>query len=401
MEADAAGPIAIAPGCRVVHVVTASMSLAFLRAAIAHAKQLGMDVQAIASPDDDLERVAKELQIPIHACVMPRRITPVRDLVALWQMTRLLHRLRPNIVHAQTPKGGLLGMMAATLANVPVRVYHLRGLPLEGARGPRRSLLTWTERIASALAHRVIAVGPSVRERAIAERITAPHRIVVLERGSGQGVDADGRFDPARLPDGTREAVRAELGIPAHARVIGFVGRLVRDKGIVELARAWATLRAEFDDAHLLVVGGYEAHDPVPADVRAALATDVRAHLVGPDWDTPRLYAAMDVVALPTYREGFPNVPLEAAAMGLPVVATRIPGCSDAVETDVTGLLVPVRDSSALADALRRYLCDGALRAAHGRAGRRRVLRDYVPERIAIALHEQYAALLRAGRARR
>src|SRR5690606_1224468 len=171
--------------------------------------------------------------------------------------------------------------------------------------------------------------------------------------GSGNGVDARGRFDPGRLDPGTRERVRERLGIPTGATVVGYVGRIVRDKGVVELVQAWSELRETHPDLHLLIVGPFEPQDPVPEAVARRLREDPRIHPVGLDWNTPPLYTAMDVVALPSYREGFPNVPLEAAAMELAVVATRIPGCVDAVVDGCTGTLVPPRDSCTRAGRLR------------------------------------------------
>jgi glycosyltransferase involved in cell wall biosynthesis len=234
-----------------------------------------------------------------------------------------------------------------------------------------------------------------VRGVAVAEGLTPADKIKVLLSGSANGVDAEGVFHPGRFSAEVRAKVRARHGVPADALVAGFVGRLVRDKGLAELARAWKALRNEFPALHLLVVGPFEPQDPVAAEVTELLTNDPRIHLVGMQWDMPPLYAAMDYVVLPTYREGLPVVPLEAAAMALPVVATRIPGCVEAVQDGVTGTLAPVRDASALAGAMRAYIQDPELRVRHGQAGRERVLRDFRPEAMSAALYEEYLTLLR------
>lgn len=381
---------------RLLHLTTVPMSFTFLRGQPGFLARRGIDVQAVSSPDPELRAFGEAEGIPVHAARMLRRISPLRDLGALARVVGVMRRVRPHVVHAHTPKGGLLGMMGAWLARVPVRIYHMRGLPMATATGPRRLLLRTTERVSCALAHRVFCVSGSLREVAVAEGLCPPDKIVVPGGGSGQGVDAAGRFDPARLPAGTRAAVRAGFGIPDDAVVVGFVGRIVRDKGVGELAEAWARVRDEFPRARLLLVGPFEPQDPLAPETEAALRNDPTVVLAGEDWDTPRLYAVMDLVVLPSYREGFPNVPLEAASMELPVVSTRVPGCVDAVAHSETGTLVPVRDAAALGDALRAYLADPVLRAAHGRAGRARVMREFRRERVWEALYAQYLELLRA-----
>lgn len=371
------------------------MSLTFLRGQVGYMKERGFELHALSSPGEDLYAFAEREGVEVYASEMPRRITPLRDLAAVRAIARVVRFVQPSIVHAHTPKGGLLGMMGAALARVPVRIYHMRGLPLMTASGPKRLLLRWTEKIACWLAHQVLCNSHSMREAAVAEGVCPPDKIKVLLGGSGNGVDASGRFNPARLAASTRNEVRARFAIPDNATVIGFVGRMVRDKGVVELATAWQRIRERFPTAHLLMVGPFEPQDPVPAEVELTLRSDPRVHLVGMDWDTPPLYAAMDLVALPTYREGFPNVPLEAAAMELPVVATDIPGCVDAVGRGETGLLVPARDADALASALELYLAEADLRRRHGLAGRDRVLCEFRQEAIWEAIYDEYVRLLR------
>ena len=196
---------------------------------------------------------------------MTRRITPVRDLVALWQLWVLFRQLRPHIVHAHTPKAGLLGTIAAWLARVPVRIYHIHGLRYMTAKGPRRWLLQWTEKVSCSFAHRVLCVSRSIRDVAVTERICPYQKIEVLLAGSINGVDSQGRFNPATKCEKMSGHLRESFGIPRDARVVGFLGRIVRDKGVAELIEAWRTLRNEFPSLHMLVVGPFE-----PAGPRAA-----------------------------------------------------------------------------------------------------------------------------------
>jgi glycosyltransferase involved in cell wall biosynthesis len=383
---------------RLVHVTTVPQSLFFLRGQPRFLRGEGIETFAVSSPGPELAQFGEEEGVETHAVEMRRAISPLHDLGAVARLASLLRRLRPDVVHAHTPKGGLLGMMAAALARVPVRVYHIHGLPLLTATGVKRRLLVASEKTSCALAHRVLCVSPSVRQVAVDEGLVPAAKIEVPGQGSINGIDVDGRFNPTPETAAAGQRERARFNIPANAQVVGFVGRLVRDKGLCELYEAWRMVRAQFPEAHLLVVGPEEPQDPVPPEVIAGLRGDPRVHLAGLEWNTPPLFAAMDLLALPTYREGFPVVPLEAAAMGLPIIGTDVPGCRDAVVDGVTGRLIPAQSAAALAQAIAGYLRDPALARAHGQAGRERCARDFRPEtlwRALLAIYRSEAA--RAG----
>ncbi|OBF41132.1 capsule biosynthesis protein CapM [Mycobacterium sp. ACS1612] len=379
---------------RLVHVTTVPQTLWFLEGQVGYLKARGVDVWALSSPGELLDQFAAREGVPVHDLEMPRRITPLRDMATTARLWRWLREVRPDIVDAHTPKGGLLGMVGAWLAHVPVRVYHMHGLPLMTATGLKRQLLRWAEKVSCLLAQEVLCVSASLQEAAVAEGLCQPDKITVLHHGSINGVDAETGFNPARVGGMARAAARARYDIPIDAEVIAFVGRVVRDKGLVELVEAWQILRAERPELHLLVVGPFESQDPLPPEVEELLRSDPRIHLTGRISDMPPMYTAMDVVVLPTYREGFGIVAIEAAAMELPVVATEVPGCVDAVQDSVTGTLVPSRDAAALTEAIRRYLLDPELRRRHGRAGRERVLRDFRQEDLWEQIYAEYTRLL-------
>jgi glycosyltransferase involved in cell wall biosynthesis len=375
-------------------LTSAPCSLGFLAGQPAFLRARGIEVQAISSPGEWLSQFAARQRVAAHAVPMQRRIAPLRDLVSLWRLYRTLRRIRPQVLHARTPKAGLLGMLAGWLAGVPVRIYTLNGLPLMTAHGWKRRLLRCTERIACRLAHWVQAVSLSLGDAAVGEGLCAADKLGVLLGGSSNGVDAEGRFNPDKWGARARRAVRIGFDIPADALVLGYVGRIVRDKGMTELADAWRVLRGQFPDLHLLMLGPFEPQDPVPANVELLFRRDPRIHLAGTVQDAAPYYAAMDLCVLPSYREGLPSAPLEAAAMRLPVVATQIAGCVDAVRDGVTGTLVPPRDAAALAVAIAAYLRDPFLRRNHGEAGRQRVLQEFQPQAIWEALYQQYVRLL-------
>jgi glycosyltransferase involved in cell wall biosynthesis len=248
--------------------------------------------------------------------------------------------------------------------------------------------------IACHCAHRVVCVSQSVRNRVVACGLVNPDRTSVFGAGSSNGVDP-ARFGPTKEKLRKAIQIRERLGIPSEAPVVGFVGRLTRDKGIPELYEAHRILRKEFPSLKLLLLGDYETGDPLPLRLRQAIGTDSSVIRPGFVDETSDFYHVFDILALPSYREGFPNVVLEAQAAGRPVVAARTTGTVDAITDGVTGLLVPVADVAALAESLGKLLRNPNLAARMGIAGRARVVHEFKPEKIWRALAEEYIQLLR------
>lgn len=379
---------------KIVHLTTVPQTLGyFLRGHIRFAKLHGAEVHVISSPGARLEQFARDESVHAHGVYMGRSISPVRDTRSLLAVRRRLASIRPDVVHAHTPKAGLLGMLAATSVRVGGRVYHLHGLPLVTATGLKRTILRACDKVACRIATSVYAVSPSLREVAIQEGVCAPTKLSVLGSGSICGVDARRTYNPDLMDDITTRSVRTRLHIDPDAVVIGFVGRIVRDKGIEDLVAAWSGLRERYSNLHLLVVGPFEARDSVSRDTKDTLEADPRVHLTGHVTEMAPCYAAMDILAFPTHREGFGQVALEASAMRLPVVATEIPGCVDAVRHGMTGTLVPPKCPSELAAAIERYVNDSELRGQHAAAGRWYALREFAPETLYRLLWQEYAEL--------
>jgi glycosyltransferase involved in cell wall biosynthesis len=220
----------------------------------------------------------------------------------------------------------------------------------------------------------------------------------VFGNGSINGVDAAEAFSPAKWTEERKAAMRWALNIPEDAHVVVFVGRVCRLKGLTELASAWREVREEFPSAHLLLAGEVDDRDPLPPEVMKSLKADPRVRQTGWVQDAAPVYAVADVFVLPSYHEGLPVTLLESAAMGLPAVATAIPGNTDVVTDGVTGTLVPVHDSAALAGAIGQYLRDPALGARHGRAGRARMLAEFRPHTVWDEIVAEYHRLARRGR---
>jgi glycosyltransferase involved in cell wall biosynthesis len=379
---------------RLLHAVTVPISLNFFRGQISYLRSQGFDVQAVSSPGEEAELARVREGITVHEVPMNRGISPLADIVSLWRLMKLIRRVKPDIVHSHTPKAGLLGTMAARLTGTRGVMLSIFGLPQMTSRGFKLLLLNTMTRFSCRLAHRVWCDSHSMRRHLIESKLCRAAKIVVLGHGSSNGIESSQKFNPASYSAEDRLALRAEHGIPADALTVCFVGRIVADKGIRELAGAWLILREKFPDLHLLIVGPFEPQDPLDPKDEELLRTDSRIHLAGMRQDVPRHLAAVDLLVNPSYREGFNVALLEASAMGLPVIATRVPGCADPVVEGVTGTLVPVRDPAALAQAIEEYLLDPELRKKHGEAGRERILRDFQPKQIWQELELQYRELL-------
>jgi pyridoxal phosphate-dependent aminotransferase EpsN len=379
---------------KLVHVVTSPMTAwAFLRGQLRFMKERGFDVTLMSAPGWELLEIAEQEGVQAIAVPMLREPAPVKDCVALARLTSLLRRLRPQIVHCGTPKASLLGGLAARLAGVPARVMTLHGMRTDGLVGRKQSLMLFLERLSCKSAQRIYCVSESLRSRAIELRLAPESKLRVLGAGTANGIDVE-RFSRSPSLLQRSEALRERLKLPVGSPVVGFVGRLVRDKGVAELLSAFSALKREFPNIVLLLVGPLENYDGLDAELRTQITTDPQIIHTGFLEDTAAAYPLMTLIALPTYREGFPYVPMEASAMELPVVATRVTGCVDAVVDGVTGRLVPPRDAAALAEAMSGYLRDPSLCNAHGRAGRERVERDFRPEPIWQSLYEEYVELL-------
>jgi glycosyltransferase involved in cell wall biosynthesis len=378
---------------RVIHAVTASGTTRLMRGQLRHLREAGFDVTVVASPGPRIDGVAAEEGVAKAPVAMKRTMAPLQDLRSLWQLWRVVRRLRPTLVNFGTAKAGLLMGIVSWAARVPCRVYTVHGLRLETTRGTKRWILVRTESIACRCAQRVICVSESVRRRVLELGLAEKEQTVVLGAGSFNGVEAD-RFAPTPERVNAGRRLRRELGIPPDAPVMGFVGRLTKDKGVPELIEAFSRLRPRFPELRLLLLGRFDPHDPVPEGTRRCLLSDQGIVSAGYVDDPASHYQVMDVFALPTYREGFPTVALEASAAGKPVVATRATGAVDAVVDGTTGLLVPVGDVQALTEALGRLLADPGLAGRMGLAGQERVRREFSRERIWQELAALYWHLL-------
>lgn len=378
---------------RLVHLTTVDMSLELLLGPQLEAfATAGYDVIAMSADGPYVDAI--EARGIRHVAVQnaTRAMDPRKDVLAIEELRRQFRRLAPDIVHTHNPKPGLYGRIAARAARVPVVVNTVHGLyALPEDRLGKRAVVYGLERLASVCSDAELVQNP---EDVVTLRSTLhePASKVVL---LGNGVDL-ARFAPDRSGE-RRHRVRQQLGVPDDAVVVGAVGRLVLEKGYAELLRAWQHVAAAHPDAVLVVVGPDDPDkaDAVPRElVDAAQGAGVR--FLGLRSDVEDLYHGMDVYVLASHREGFPRSAMEAAATGLPIVATDIRGSRQVVDHGVNGLLVPVDDEAALAAAIGRLVAEDSTRRRLGDASAERARREFDQQRCIDITLATYDRLLTA-----
>ncbi|GAA4289129.1 glycosyltransferase family 4 protein [Georgenia daeguensis] len=351
----------------------------------------GWDVQLLSGPGGGSTEQFLRPGVTTFELPMLRRPSPVGDVRSLLGWIRHLRRYRPDVAVLATPKAALLGLLAAKGTGVPARIYHLYGLRLETTRGAFRALLWLFEWVSARSATRVLSVSPSLTRAFTAHRLARPEKIDMLGSGSSHGVDM-AWFSPQQVDESELARLRDSLGLTGGRRVVGFVGRLAPDKGLETLAAAVELLAIRSVDVDVLVVGGVDraGYDPFDSVTRRPVRVDVVE-------DTRPYFRLMDVLCLPTLREGMPNVCLEAAAMGVPVVTTTATGAVDSILDGRTGIAVPPADPVALAAALESLALDPKLASSLGARGRTWVHENFSRPRVWAALDTYFQGQLTQG----
>lgn len=353
---------------RILLTVTIDDSLQFLEGFPFFLARRGWEVHVVSSPGPRLDRLAQLPGVVAHELPMRRDPSPLRDLVAFIRWIAVIRSIRPSILYAGTPKASLLGIVAAKVLNVPLRIYLLRGLRLETAAGPLRILLFFIERMTIRSANFTWSVSASLMRQAVSEGVVRSKDIEVIGAGSSNGVDLD-RFSPGRFSSEEVSILRKRLGLIEGVPVVGFAGRIARDKGMAVLADSLEELSSIGTEFQVLVVGDVDDEGGRIALERIK-ALPENVVLTGKVPDTAQYMALMSIFCLPTFREGFTNVVVEASSMELPVVVTDATGVIDTVLPEVTGLTAEVGNSHQLAACLNRLVQDPCLAVQMGGEGR-------------------------------
>jgi len=377
---------------RLLRITTVPVSLKLLlRGQFTFFQKQGFEVLTVSAAGPEVNDIAGE-GVPHQVVPMTRAITPLQDLISLWKLIRVIRKFNPDIVHTHTPKAGLLGMMAAWMCRVPVRMHTVAGLPLMEAKGLKRSVLIMTERITCFCATRVYPNSLGLMNY-LRQQLSIVHcPLSIIGKGSSNGIDST-YFSRTPALMHAAYGLRSHHQIPDMAIVFCFVGRIVKDKGIVELVQAFKKLSSSAD-TRLMLVGSFEQElDPLPAEIIHYLQHDARVIMAGFQHDVRPWLLAADVFVFPSYREGFPNVVMQAACLEIPGIVSDINGCNEIIEDQLSGLIVPPKDSAALHDAMLKMITEKELRASFAAKARKFVAENFDQQYVWGELLKEYRAL--------
>lgn len=380
---------------KLIRITTVPMSLEKLLEGQLEFMQQFFEVTAISADKNRLQELGRKNTYKTHHIEMTRQITPFKDLKAVYKLYKFLKKEKPAIVHTHTPKAGIVGMLAATLAGVPHRLHTVAGLPLMEALGSKRKLLNFVEKITYKAATNVYPNSQGLYDFIVKEKFAPLNKLKIIGKGSSNGIDIH-YFDP-KLFEATRITLRQELNISEDSFVFIFVGRLVGDKGINELVSAFNKLNSEFrtQNSELLLVGPLETElDPLKPETLNAIENNSNITSVGYQNDVRPYFAISNALVFPSYREGFPNVVMQAGAMGLPSIVSDINGCNEIIIHNTNGIIIPPKDSEALTAAMRLLMDDTDLYQHLKSNARVQITSRFERQQVWDALLEEYQSLL-------
>ena len=353
------------------------------------------DVTLISSDQERLERLGKAQGVATHAIPLTRTISPFHDLRCLYQMFRFFKREKPDIVHTHTPKAGIIGMLAAYMARVPVKMHTVAGLPLMEAKGFKRRLLMAVEKITYRCADWVYPNAQGLLSFIEENQMCSSSKIKILGKGSSNGIDT-AFFDPIQIPKAETNTLKVNLKIAPEDFVFSFVGRLVGDKGVNELVEAFVLLSEQYPNIKLLLVGPEEkALDPLNRETTKHISAHPSIISVGYQNDIRPYLAVSDCFVFPSYREGFPNVVLQAAAMEVPCIVSNINGCNEIIQDQKNGWWVPPKSVTPLVQTMEDALTNSVKRKAFKKQLRPQIIAHYGRQHFWELLKKEYQSQLK------
>ncbi|WP_416145113.1 glycosyltransferase family 4 protein [Planococcus koreensis] len=378
---------------KVIHAVTVAQTLKLMKGQLAYLEDKGYETKALSSKGDYIKDYEQAEGVKVLNVEMEREISLLKDLSSLIACVKLFYKEKPDIVNAGTPKAALIAMLAAFITGVPIRIYNVLGLRLETTTGLKRLILLTAEKITATAATHILSVSPSLSEQLVSYGIAAPEKIKVLGNGSLNGFNlADFELDDERRME--TDSLKKELGLSKDHLVVGFMGRITRDKGVAETVAAFLGLSRRYPQLRLLVVGDFEEGDPVDEKTKQEILDNQSIILVPYQKDPIPYFHMMDIFLFLTKREGFGNVSIEASLAGKPVIVSDVTGARDTVSDWETGLLVDPQNGAEVINRLELLINDKALRQRLGANGKVHAEANYSNEAIWMELEHFYHELL-------
>ena len=381
---------------KILRITTSPLSLrSLLSNQMKFMKANGFEVIMVSSDGKEWPSILQNEGCEHRIVPMAREISPLKDLRALWALYKLIKKEKPDIVHSHTPKAGLLSMLAAKMAGVKIRVHTIAGLRFMTATGMFRKLLVWMEKLTGAAATHVWPNSFSLLAYVKKNKLVSEKKLSVIGHGSSNGVDLH-RFSPASLKADKLNEIRTLIGYEENNIYLLNMGRIVKDKGINELMQVFKKAHAARPSLRLVVLGHFEDKlDPVSEEARETLNN--HPAIIHIDWNENVQYfmETCDLMVHASYREGFPNTLLQAGAMGIPIVCSRIEGNIDVVEDEKTGLLFRARDAGDLSEKLEKALNDPAQMKIYADMLRKTVREYFGQEYVHTCLRDKYLELLK------
>jgi glycosyltransferase involved in cell wall biosynthesis len=378
---------------KLIRITTVPLSLETLLKGQLRFMSQQYDITAISSDKERLEKVGESEGVKTYSVELTRRITLLKDLKALYKLYRYLRKEQALIVHTHTPKAGLIGMMAARLAKVPCRLHTVAGMPLMEASGMKRMVLNLTEKITYRCATHVYPNSKGLYEFIIKNKFCTENKLKIIGNGSSNGIDTQ-HFSPVHFSKNEKIELKQRLNIASNSFIFCFIGRLVKDKGINELVQAFVELNKRYRYARLLLVGPFEQElDPLLPETEKEIQDNPHIISTGFQSDVRPFLSISDIFVFPSYREGFPNVVMQAGAMELPCIVTDINGCNEIITDGVNGLIIPPKNKEALKEKMEALIGDGTLRNRLKQNAREMITSRYEQRLVWKALLAEYKSL--------
>lgn len=375
---------------KVLHIIAVSFSINyFFGKQFSYLKTKNQNEYHLGcSPSDEFLELSKELDYIPFEVLITREISPFKDLMAIIKVRSYIKKNKITKVIGHTPKGGMIAMIASFLAGVSTRIYFRHGLVYETSTGLKRFILKFIDKLSGSIATKVVCVSESIKNISEKDKLNNPKKNIVLGLGTCNGIDTEEKYNPDNYREEDLNNLRSKLLIDEKDFVVGFVGRLVRDKGIDELIKAWEIIQAKHKNVKLLLVGPIELRDSISDYSKNIILEDKSIVFTDFVLDAAPYYRLMDVFILPSYREGFPTVALEASSMKKPVLITRATGCTEAIKENETGIFITY-DPNEIASKIIYYIENRGMIELHGQNGREFVEKNFEQTKIWDIIHEK------------